>query len=418
MVGPDEIPFGLQKDLLCSVSGHFKRYFDDAPDNVIEHVVRIPETSAGVFGLAQNYMYTQEVWPDDHSVPTYDDLFALWQLGLKYEIDGLCDKTLECMQEVKQRTRQIPGATLVSRVWKETEEGTPIRRLFLQWAEEYFQSSDAPSDFAKSLPQEFLCELVVEMSAIGAGSNPGSANSSAAPQTASPGAAIAALEGSRKNVHYLTGADSSEDDALRALKKQRQNPLASDAASRPRVSSGSQPGPGRPPRKSLPIAGKKPTVPRRLSGGGAHRGNFSEAQKVEFCADLLSRMLSGPGKPLPPLTHSDQSFSHMNPLGYWTRLVKPFRTPVDPVADGVPDYLEKVKQPMDLLTIKAKMDRRDYETSDAFAADVRLIVENCKSYWKKGDQLFSEAERFGKSFEEKFAEMGKWLAKMHAYEQG
>lgn len=300
MVGPDEIPFGLQKDLLCSVSGYFQRYFDDAPDNVIEHVVRIPETTAGVFGLAQNYMYTQEVWPDDHSVPTYDDLFALWQLGLKYEIDGLCDKTLECMQEVKQRTRQIPGATLVSRVWKETDEGTPIRRLFLQWAEEYFQSSEAPSDFAKSLPQEFLCELVVEMSAIGTGSNSGSADSSAAPQTTSPGAAIAALEGSRKNVHYLTGGDSSEDDALRALKRQRQDPHAPDAASRPRVSSGSQPVPSRPPRKSLPVAGKKPPAPRRLSGGAAPRGNFSEAQKVEFCADLLTRMLSGPGKSLFP----------------------------------------------------------------------------------------------------------------------
>lgn len=90
---------------------------------------------------------------------------------------------------------------------------------------------------------------------------------------------------------------------------------------------------------------------------------------------------------------------------------------MDPVADGVPDYLDKVKQPMDLLTIKAKMDRREYETAEAFAGDVRLIVENCKTYWKKGDQLFAEAEKFGKSFEEKFAEMGKWLGKMHAYEQ-
>ena len=174
MIGPDETPFGLQKDLLCSNSEYFKKYFDDAPDNMIEHVVRIPETTANVFGLAQNYMYTQEVWPDDQTVPTYEDLFALWQLGAKYEIDGLCDKTLECMQEVKQRTRQIPGASLVSRVWGETKEGTAIRRLFLQWAEEYFQSSDEPSKFAKSLPQEFLCELVVEMSAIGAGSTPGS----------------------------------------------------------------------------------------------------------------------------------------------------------------------------------------------------------------------------------------------------
>ena len=296
MVGPDEIPFGLQKDLICSVSGHFKRYFDNVPDNVIEHVVKIPETTVGVFGLAQNYMYTQEVWPDDQSVPTYEDLFALWQLGHKYEIDGLCEKTLECMQEVKQRTRQIPGASLVSRVWKETDEGTPIRRLFLQWAEEYFQSSDAPTDFAKSLPQEFLCELVVEMSAIGAGSNPGSANSTAAPQTASPTAAIAALEGSRKNVHYLAGADSSEDDASRTLKKQRQTLHGTDAASRPRISSGAQSGLARPPRKSLPVSGKKPAVPRRIGSAAGSQANFSDAQKVEFCADLLSRMLSGPGK--------------------------------------------------------------------------------------------------------------------------
>lgn len=312
MVGEDEIPFGLQRDLLCSVSGYFKRYFDDAPDNVIEHIIKIPETTVDVFGLAQNYMYTQDVWPDDHSVPTYEDLFALWKLGLKYEIDGLCDKTLECMQEVKQRTRQIPGASLVSRVWKETDEGAPIRRLFLQWAEEYFQSSDAPSDFAKSLPQEFLCELVVEMSAIGAGSNSGSANSSAAPPTASPMTAMAALEGSRKNVHYLAGVESGEDDVLRALKKQRQNPLAADA--RPRVASGAQPLPGRPPRKSLPVAGKKPAAARRFSGGVGARTNFTDAQKVDFCADLLSRMLSGPGTFTPTLTQlqrePDQRYTH------------------------------------------------------------------------------------------------------------
>lgn len=289
MVGPDEIPFGLQKDLLCSVSGHFQRYFDEAPDNTIEHVIKIPETTPGVFGLAQNYMYTHEVWPDDHTVPSYEDLFALWQLGSKYEIDGLCDKTLECMQEVKQRTRQIPGASLVSRVWAETAEGTPIRRLFLQWAEEYFQSSEAPSDFAKSLPQEFLCELVVEMSAIGAGS----ASPANTGTNASPGAAITALGGPKKNVHYLP-TDSSEDDAARSLKKQRQNAPPVDAA-RARAVGGAAPPPGRPPRKSLPVSGKKPTVGRRFSGG-APPGGFTDAQKVEFCADLLGRMLSGPGK--------------------------------------------------------------------------------------------------------------------------
>ncbi|SPN98588.1 related to RING3 kinase [Cephalotrichum gorgonifer] len=395
MVGPEEIPFGLQKDLLCSVSGYFKLYFDDAPNNIIEHVVKIPETTVEVFGLAQTYIYTQEVWPDDQSVPTYEELFALWQLGLKYEIDGLCDKTLECMQEVKQRTRQIPGASLVSRVWKETDEGTPIRRLFLQWAEEYFQSSDAPADFAKSLPQEFLCELVVEMSSIASGPASGSANSSVPPPSADPSAAVAAIVSSKKNVHYLAGvADSSEDDTSKSLKKQRRNPLPLEAAMKARAPSAPQPSR---PRKSLTSVTKKPVMGRRISGGLAPDGTFTDVQKVEFCADLLTRMLSGPG--------------------YWTRLVKPFRTPVDPVADGVPDYLDKVKQPMDLMTIKSKMDRRAYESADAFAGDVRLIVDNCKAYWKKGDPLYAEAERFSKSFEEKFAEMGKWLTKMNTFDQ-
>lgn len=97
--------------------------------------------------------------------------------------------------------------------------------------------------------------------------------------------------------------------------------------------------------------------------------------------------------------------------------MKPFRTPVDPVADGVPDYFDKVKQPMDLTTVRSKMDSSAYGTAEAFASDVRLIVENCKMYWKKGHPLFAEAERFGKSFEEKFAEMPKWLTKMSSYEQ-
>lgn len=29
----------------------------------------------------------------------------------------------------------------------------------------------------------------------------------------------------------------------------------------------------------------------------------------------------------------------------------PFRVPVDPIAQGVPDYLEVIKEPMDLKTI-------------------------------------------------------------------
>lgn len=90
----------------------------------------------------------------------------------------------------------------------------------------------------------------------------------------------------------------------------------------------------------------------------------------------------------------------------------PFKEPVDPVEDGVPDYLDKVKRPMDLNTIKAKMDRREYVHEDDFAADMRQIFDNCFTYWKKGDSMWAAAEKLQKSFEDKYSHMNKWIAKM------
>lgn len=105
-------------------------------------------------------------------------------------------------------------------------------------------------------------------------------------------------------------------------------------------------------------------------------------------------------------------------LGFWTRLVGPFRDPVEPKEDGVPDYLDKVKRPMDLMTIKRKMDRKDYATDEDFAADVRQIFANCYAYWKKGDPMFEAGERLERTFEDKFSHMNKWIAKMGGDDDG
>ena len=42
------------------------------------------------------------------------------------------------------------------------------------------------------------------------------------------------------------------------------------------------------------------------------------------------------------------------------------------------DYLSVVKRPMDLGTVRSKLDA--YATADAFAADVRLVYENSIAY--------------------------------------
>jgi hypothetical protein len=85
---------------------------------------------------------------------------------------------------------------------------------------------------------------------------------------------------------------------------------------------------------------------------------------------------------------------------------------VDPVADGVPDYFEKIKKPMDLGTMQAKMAKGEYANEDEFVSDMRQIFENCLTYWKEGDPLYGEGLKLQKTFEEKYADMGKWISKM------
>lgn len=54
----------------------------------------------------------------------------------------------------------------------------------------------------------------------------------------------------------------------------------------------------------------------------------------------------------------------------------PFRQPVNP--DEVPDYLDIIKEPMDLSTMEQKIGT--YQTKDQLYADVRLMVQNCKTF--------------------------------------
>ena len=58
----------------------------------------------------------------------------------------------------------------------------------------------------------------------------------------------------------------------------------------------------------------------------------------------------------------------------------PFSQPVDPVKYNLPDYFEVIKRPMDLGTIKQKVDKAEYDDLDVFNADVRLVFENAILY--------------------------------------
>ena len=279
LVGSDETPFGIQKDFLCDRSEYYRNYLESGTEEKIEHIVKLPGTTTEVFGLAQNFLYTEEVISNVANAPSYESLVGLWKLGHELGIKGLCDKTLEAMIDCRKITERIPATPLLIQVWKDTPEGSSIRTLLLSWAAEYMRSSDARAEFAKSLPQEVLSELVVAMSSFENAPTPQTTAAEFSPITSAP---------PRKMVHYLE--EESEDEVLKNTKKNRRA-LPSSSGPLP-LTPKDQAVIRKAPRTSL----SKPVQKRRSSGAYVDASSFTTQQKLDFCSDLLTRMLSGPGR--------------------------------------------------------------------------------------------------------------------------
>ena len=399
LVGPEEQPFGIQLDFLCFKSSHYRRHFaEQANADSLEHLVRLPDTPVEVFAFAQNFLFTGQVFPGVDNLPSYEILIGVWKLGHDLGIDGLCDATLEAMAECRRITQHIPATPLLVQVWQDTPKGSSIRKLLLGWAAEYIRSSQTPNDFADTLPKEILSELVVAM------------RSDTSPPASAPPTAGAAGQ-ARRSVHYLEDEDAQDGPSKKRQRHSESLPNGS-GLSAPTGPSGRKPLPSRP----TVVLTQKGNVQKRRSVGSVNDLIFTNAQKLEFCADLLTRMLSGPGTYffVPPLSlpAKGDAVGLTQTPGFWTRLVGPFKSPVNPVPDGVPDYLDKVDRPMDLGTMKDKMDRHAYADEDAFLTDMNQIFQNCFTYWKKGDPMWSSCEKLQKTFQEKYAQMNKWISKM------
>ncbi|KAM4751302.1 bromodomain-containing protein 4-like isoform 1-T2 [Anableps anableps] len=105
--------------------------------------------------------------------------------------------------------------------------------------------------------------------------------------------------------------------------------------------------------------------------------------QLRFCARLVREMLSK---------------KHM--AYAW-----PFHKPVDAKALGLHDYHDIIKHPMDLSTIKKKLDNRQYRDAEEVAADVRLMFSNCYKYNPPDHDVVSMARKLQDVFEMRFAKM-------------
>lgn len=80
----------------------------------------------------------------------------------------------------------------------------------------------------------------------------------------------------------------------------------------------------------------------------------------------------------------------------------PFYKPVDAEQLGLSDYHDIIKRPMDLGTVKIKLDGRQYNNGTEFAADVRIIFDNCFKYNPRDHDVVQMGTKLKAVFEEQY----------------
>jgi hypothetical protein len=76
--------------------------------------------------------------------------------------------------------------------------------------------------------------------------------------------------------------------------------------------------------------------------------------------------------------------------------------PVDVKGLGLHDYHKVIEKPMDLGTIKSKMEASEYSNVREIYADVRLVFKNAMKYNEPKDDVFVMAQSLLEKFEEKW----------------
>ncbi|KAL2341074.1 hypothetical protein Fmac_009014 [Flemingia macrophylla] len=86
-----------------------------------------------------------------------------------------------------------------------------------------------------------------------------------------------------------------------------------------------------------------------------------------------------------------------------------FSKPVDPVALNIPDYFTIISHPMDLGTIKSKLEKHLYSDIEEFAADMRLTFSNAMTYNPPGNDVYLMANELNNIFDRKWNDfIKKW----------
>ena len=183
---------------------------------------------------------------------------------------------------------------------------------------------------------------------------------------------------------YLRKRFRAELDSVRELLKKPEFLSVMPVSKAPAFSSSAAPRAKKVQRGSHVVRGAKgrflPTKPRPETSTV-----LPEATILKQCEAILKKLMT-------------QKCSHI------------FNDPVDVEKLNLPDYNDIIKHPMDLGTIKKKLDSGSYASPSDFAADVRLTFNNAITYNPRGHVVHDLAIQLNKMFESRWRTVEKKLA--------
>ncbi|NP_001012031.1 bromodomain testis-specific protein isoform 2 [Rattus norvegicus] len=130
---------------------------------------------------------------------------------------------------------------------------------------------------------------------------------------------------------------------------------------------------------------------------------------------LPSRQMAIVNPPPPEYINAKKTGRLTNQLQFLQRVVLkalwkhsfswPFQQPVDAAKLKLPDYYTIIETPMDLSTIKKRLENRYYEKASECVGDFNTMFSNCYLYNKPGDDIVVMAQALEKLFMQKLSQM-------------
>lgn len=147
-----------------------------------------------------------------------------------------------------------------------------------------------------------------------------------------------------------------------------------------------------PPPKDLPYA-DAPKKPRKIKVAK----DDGSIEQLKFCAKLLAE--------LQRKQHWAIAHPFYEPVGEYQVPSLPcraYRTTSDAVKLEIPSYPKIIKKPMDLSTMRRKLENHEYQNASKFFDDFKLMIRNCFTFNPAGTPVNQAGIELQRLFDEKW----------------